>query len=196
MSFLASRRTRDERRRGPGSPVVPALFGEPGGVAAALLPAAVVTLGALAAGRAEQAGAWWARAGEQDPTTLRPTLADPVRIQLVRELAAQPDWTLSCSNFDVPVGRATKSHHFTVLRGAGIVEQQDQGPKRLNRLRREELDARFPASSNSPCAPTTWSSPCGRGSGAAAGRCPSGVSRPGRSPRPGGPPGRAWRAGR
>ncbi|MFE7515412.1 ArsR/SmtB family transcription factor [Streptomyces sp. NPDC057540] len=71
-------------------------------------------------------------------------LADPVRIQLVRELAAQPDWTLSCSNFDVPVGRAAKSHHFTVLRGAGLVEQRDQGPKRLNRLRREEFDARFP----------------------------------------------------
>ncbi|WP_225801037.1 helix-turn-helix transcriptional regulator [Streptomyces sp. NK15101] len=71
-------------------------------------------------------------------------LADPVRIQLVRELASRPDWTLSCSNFDVPVGRAAKSHHFTVLRGAGLVEQRDQGPKRLNRLRREEFDARFP----------------------------------------------------
>lgn len=72
MSFLASRRTRDERRRGPGSPVVPALFASRVGYAAALLPAAVVTLGALAAGRAEQAGSWWARAGEQDPTTLTP----------------------------------------------------------------------------------------------------------------------------
>ncbi|MDQ8705148.1 helix-turn-helix transcriptional regulator [Streptomyces sp. LHD-70] len=71
-------------------------------------------------------------------------LADPVRIQLIRELAAHPDWTLSCSNFDVPVGRAAKSHHFTVLRAAGLVEQRDQGPKRLNRLRREEFDARFP----------------------------------------------------
>ncbi|MGW1122459.1 hypothetical protein ACWD5B_36000 [Streptomyces tanashiensis] len=72
MSFLASRRTRDERRRGSGSPVVPARFASRVGYAAALLPAAVVTLGALAAGRAERAGAWWARAGEQDPTTLAP----------------------------------------------------------------------------------------------------------------------------
>ncbi|MER6142696.1 helix-turn-helix transcriptional regulator [Streptomyces sparsogenes] len=71
-------------------------------------------------------------------------LADPVRIQLVRELADHPDWALSCSNFDVPVGRAAKSHHFSVLRDAGLVEQRDQGPKRLNRLRREEFDARFP----------------------------------------------------
>jgi DNA-binding transcriptional ArsR family regulator len=71
-------------------------------------------------------------------------LADPVRIQLVRDLANHPDWTLSCSNFDVPVGRAAKSHHFSVLRDAGLVEQRDQGAKRLNRLRREEFDARFP----------------------------------------------------
>ncbi|MCF3172859.1 helix-turn-helix transcriptional regulator [Streptomyces sioyaensis] len=71
-------------------------------------------------------------------------LADPVRIQLIRDLASHPDWTLSCSNFDVPVGRAAKSHHFSVLREAGLVEQRDQGPKRLNRLRRAEFDARFP----------------------------------------------------
>ncbi|GGS75453.1 hypothetical protein GCM10010222_15660 [Streptomyces tanashiensis] len=72
MIFLASRRTRDERHRGSGSPVVPARFASRVGYAAALLPAAVVTLGALAAGRAERAGAWWARAGEQDPTTRAP----------------------------------------------------------------------------------------------------------------------------
>ncbi|MEU8780993.1 helix-turn-helix transcriptional regulator [Streptomyces sp. NPDC048637] len=71
-------------------------------------------------------------------------LADPVRIQLIRHLAGHPDWTLSCSNFDVPVGRAAKSHHFSVLRDAGLVEQRDQGPKRLNRLRRAEFDVRFP----------------------------------------------------
>ncbi|OKK16190.1 ArsR family transcriptional regulator [Streptomyces sp. CB00455] len=71
-------------------------------------------------------------------------LADPVRIQLVRDLAGHADWTLSCSDFDVPVGRAAKSHHFGVLRDAGLVEQRDQGTKRFNRLRREEFDARFP----------------------------------------------------
>ncbi|MCX5449458.1 MULTISPECIES: ArsR/SmtB family transcription factor [Streptomyces] len=71
-------------------------------------------------------------------------LADPVRMHLIRTLAEHPDWTLSCSNFDVSVGRAAKSHHFSVLRDAGLVEQRDQGTKRLNRLRREEFDAHFP----------------------------------------------------
>jgi DNA-binding transcriptional ArsR family regulator len=71
-------------------------------------------------------------------------LADPVRVQLVRELAASDDWSRSCGTFDVPVGKAAKSHHFAVLRAAGLVEQRDEGPKRVNRLRREEFDARFP----------------------------------------------------
>lgn len=71
-------------------------------------------------------------------------VADPVRIQLIRELAGSADWTRSCGSFDVPVGKAALSHHFAVLRGAGLVEQRDEGPRRVNRLRREEFDARFP----------------------------------------------------
>jgi DNA-binding transcriptional ArsR family regulator len=71
-------------------------------------------------------------------------VADPVRIQLIRELAGSADWTRSCGSFDVPVGKAALSHHFSVLRGAGLVEQRDEGPKRVNRLRREEFEARFP----------------------------------------------------
>uniref|UniRef100_A0AAU2VJA7 ArsR family transcriptional regulator n=1 Tax=Streptomyces sp. NBC_00008 TaxID=2903610 RepID=A0AAU2VJA7_9ACTN len=71
-------------------------------------------------------------------------VADPVRLQLVRELAGSEDWTRSCGSFDVPVGKAALSHHFSVLRGAGLVEQRDTGPKRFNRLRREEFEARFP----------------------------------------------------
>jgi DNA-binding transcriptional ArsR family regulator len=71
-------------------------------------------------------------------------LADPVRLTLVRELATSTEWTRSCSSFDVPVGKAALSHHFAVLRGAGLVEQRDEGPRRVNRLRRAEFQARFP----------------------------------------------------
>lgn len=71
-------------------------------------------------------------------------VADPVRLQLIRDLAGSADWTRSCGSFDVPVGKAALSHHFSVLRGAGLVEQRDEGPKRVNRLRRQEFDARFP----------------------------------------------------
>jgi DNA-binding transcriptional ArsR family regulator len=71
-------------------------------------------------------------------------LADPVRLALVRELAASADWERTCGTFDVPVGKAALSHHFAVLRSAGLIEQRDHGAKRANRLRRPEFDRRFP----------------------------------------------------
>nr|BFD95521.1 helix-turn-helix domain-containing protein [Kitasatospora sp. Xyl93] len=71
-------------------------------------------------------------------------VGDPVRRAILRELAGAPDWTRACGTFDLPVSKATRSHHFTVLRAAGLVEQRDEGARRLNRLRRPEFDRRFP----------------------------------------------------
>src|SRR3954447_19579155 len=71
-------------------------------------------------------------------------LADPVRRKVIRSLAAVPDWTLPCGGFDLGVSKATGSHHFAVLRTAGLLEQRDAGTRRLNRLRRAEFDRRFP----------------------------------------------------
>jgi DNA-binding transcriptional ArsR family regulator len=71
-------------------------------------------------------------------------LADPVRRKVIRSLAAVPDWTLPCGRFDLGVSKATGSHHFAVLRAAGLLEQRDAGTRRLNRLRRAEFDRRFP----------------------------------------------------
>jgi hypothetical protein len=41
-------------------------------------------------------------------------------------------------------GKSTQSGHFKVLREAGLIRQRDEGTRRLNRLRRDDLDARFP----------------------------------------------------
>jgi DNA-binding transcriptional ArsR family regulator len=71
-------------------------------------------------------------------------LADPVRLIIVRTLAESPDWERSCGSFDVPIGKAAMSHHFAVLRAAGLIEQRDTGTKRTNRLRRAEFENRFP----------------------------------------------------
>jgi DNA-binding transcriptional ArsR family regulator len=71
-------------------------------------------------------------------------LADPVRLGIVRELAGSSEWERPCGSFDVSVGKAALSHHFAVLRSAGLIEQRDDGAKRVNRLRRAELEARFP----------------------------------------------------
>ncbi|SEC38172.1 DNA-binding transcriptional regulator, ArsR family [Amycolatopsis tolypomycina] len=71
-------------------------------------------------------------------------VADPVRRGILRELAAVPEWSKACGTFDLPVAKATLSHHFGVLRAAGLIEQRDEGPRRLNRLRRPEFDSVFP----------------------------------------------------
>ena len=70
-------------------------------------------------------------------------LSDPVRLKMVRYLADAPE-APSCRSFDVPVTKSTCTHHFKVLREAGIIEQRQQGTSRLNELREEDLEARFP----------------------------------------------------
>ncbi|MET8545597.1 helix-turn-helix domain-containing protein [Kitasatospora sp. NPDC004799] len=70
-------------------------------------------------------------------------LADPARRTVVRTLAHSPAH-LSCGSFDLPVGRSTSSHHFTVLREAGLLRQYYVGTTKMNALRSEELEQRFP----------------------------------------------------
>ncbi|MFE3598395.1 ArsR/SmtB family transcription factor [Streptomyces sp. NPDC059096] len=70
-------------------------------------------------------------------------LADPLRLRIVREMAAA-DGELSCSDFDLPVTKSTTTHHFRVLRENGVVRQVYRGTAKMNGLRREELDALFP----------------------------------------------------
>jgi DNA-binding transcriptional ArsR family regulator len=69
-------------------------------------------------------------------------LSDPVRLRIVAALADGGE--LSCGAFDVPVTKSTCTHHFRVLREAGVISQRRVGTARLNELRRAELDSRFP----------------------------------------------------
>ncbi|QDQ15310.1 ArsR/SmtB family transcription factor [Streptomyces spectabilis] len=70
-------------------------------------------------------------------------LSDPLRLLVVRELA-RDDAGLSCSHFDLPVTKSTTTHHFRVLREAGVIQQSYRGTAKLNGLRRADLDALFP----------------------------------------------------
>lgn len=71
-------------------------------------------------------------------------LADPVRRAILLDLDAHEDWERACGTFDLPVTKATRSHHFAVLPTAGLIEQRDQGPRRLNRIRTAEFNTAFP----------------------------------------------------
>jgi len=69
-------------------------------------------------------------------------LSDPMRLQIVAALAAGDERT--CKSFLLPVVKSTCTHHFRVLREAGVIRQRSRGTTRLNSLRREDLDERFP----------------------------------------------------
>jgi DNA-binding transcriptional ArsR family regulator len=69
-------------------------------------------------------------------------LSDPVRLRIVATLAA--DGTRTCGSFGLPVTKSTCTHHFRVLREAGVISQRPEGTTRVNSLRRDDLEARFP----------------------------------------------------
>jgi DNA-binding transcriptional ArsR family regulator len=70
-------------------------------------------------------------------------LADPVRLQLLRILA-ESDGEVSCGELGLPVSKSTCSHHCKVLREAGLVEARVEGTRRYYKLRRTDLDERWP----------------------------------------------------
>ena len=69
-------------------------------------------------------------------------LADPVRLEIVRALATGRE--VRCGAFELPVTTSTQTHHFRVLRESGVIAQESSGTAVVNRLRREDLDSRFP----------------------------------------------------
>ncbi|WP_284989560.1 helix-turn-helix transcriptional regulator [Arthrobacter sp. efr-133-TYG-120] len=75
--------------------------------------------------------------------TVLSALADPIRRRIVNQLANGHD-DQACIAFELPVSKSTSTHHFRVLREAGIIEQHYQGTAILNTLRSEVLDVLFP----------------------------------------------------
>jgi DNA-binding transcriptional ArsR family regulator len=71
-------------------------------------------------------------------------LSDPCRIAIVRTLLNNPGGELACNEIPLEVSKATRSHHFDVLRDAGVIFTRCEGTKCMTSLRRSELNKRFP----------------------------------------------------
>lgn len=69
-------------------------------------------------------------------------LSDPIRLLIVKTIADGREWT--CNSLELPVSKSTCTHHFRVLREAGVIWQRVDGTTKLNSLRREDLERRFP----------------------------------------------------
>ncbi|TDT34061.1 ArsR/SmtB family transcription factor [Naumannella halotolerans] len=72
-------------------------------------------------------------------------LADPHRRRVIQDLIEDSTGAeRTCTSFGLPVSKSTRSHHFKVLREAGLVHQVDRGNMSGVTLRREEIESRFP----------------------------------------------------
>ena len=69
-------------------------------------------------------------------------LSDPVRMEIVRYLAGVTE--ASCGELDGGRPKSSMSHHFRVLRDAGLVQTRNVGTTHMNSLRSDELNMRFP----------------------------------------------------
>ena len=69
-------------------------------------------------------------------------LSDPFRLEVVRRLATEGE--ASCQALEGDRPKSSVSHHFRVLREAGLIRTRNEGATRMNALRREDIDRRFP----------------------------------------------------
>ena len=75
---------------------------------------------------------------------LMQALSDPCRLAIVRQLLRAEGRALACNEVRLKVCKATRSHHFDVLRAAGLVSTKVEGTKCLTSLRDKELNKHFP----------------------------------------------------
>ena len=69
-------------------------------------------------------------------------LSDPVRLDIVMELDDEGEQ--SCNQCRVEMPKSSLSHHFKVLREAGIITTRIEGTRHYNSVRCADLNARFP----------------------------------------------------
>jgi DNA-binding transcriptional ArsR family regulator len=93
---------------------------------------------------------------EIDGLTVLQALSDPVRLEIVRQLSrCRGSSELRCGQIELPVTKSTASHHLKILFAAGLLSEREQGTSKFIRLRRDELDGRFPGLLDSVLRATT-----------------------------------------
>ncbi len=76
-------------------------------------------------------------------TDIMYALADPTRLEIVI-LLAQAGRKLTCGEINLNRPKSSMSHHFKILRSAGLVETLIEGTEHMNSLRLEEVESKFP----------------------------------------------------
>lgn len=76
-------------------------------------------------------------------TDIMYALADPTRLEIVLMLA-QAGKKLTCGEINLNRPKSSMSHHFKILRSAGLVETLIEGTEHMNSLRLEEVEGKYP----------------------------------------------------
>lgn len=73
-------------------------------------------------------------------------LSDPTRLGILKKLLERRDGSLSCSGAApcAEMAKSTLSHHFRVLRDAGLIRTTKQGVENLSSVRWDDVNSRFP----------------------------------------------------
>jgi DNA-binding transcriptional ArsR family regulator len=71
-------------------------------------------------------------------------LADPVRLEIVARLAVHGELNCGDAGDTLGVHKSTASHHYRILREAGVVRTKQEGRLKYMSLRRDDLETRFP----------------------------------------------------
>ncbi|WP_290056496.1 ArsR/SmtB family transcription factor [Amycolatopsis solani] len=82
-----------------------------------------------------------------DLTVILGALAEPSRRALMTELYRVPesvDCAVVVEKTGLGLSNPTISHHYRVLREAGLIRTFAEGRKRIVEVRRDEMEARFP----------------------------------------------------
>ena len=69
-------------------------------------------------------------------------LGDPIRLEIVRQIDAEDK--KECGTFNLEMPKSSLSHHFRVLREAGVIGTRPNGTALINWLRTDDLEALFP----------------------------------------------------
>ena len=76
-------------------------------------------------------------------TDIMYALADPTRLEIVT-LLATAGRKMTCGEIDLNRPKSSMSHHFKILRSAGLVETMIEGTEHMNSLRLEEIEQKYP----------------------------------------------------
>lgn len=76
-------------------------------------------------------------------TDLMYALSDPCRLEIIGRLAREGR-PMTCGELDLDRPKSSMSHHFKILRSAGLVKTTIKGKEHMNSLRLAEIEKKFP----------------------------------------------------